>query len=236
MNDDFEGSSEDEHLRRLLNDVVSDIEPRGTLDSIRARISVSPNRQWILGVGAAVVATAATIAAVAVVGGNQGTTGVPDPNITQPSNAACTAPLSTEPPSASEEESSPSDSSSESASSPRAGMGTVPVYFLGQAGDGCRLFRETRFIDPAAHRGTAAVSLALHRPLDPDYQSGWPTGVKARSVKAGDGVITVDLAGAESLRERPAPMDPDVASLAVSSSSTPPRAPCRQAGFPSGSC
>ena len=40
---DYPGS-EDERIRRLLNDAVSDVEPRESLDSIRSRTVVTPFR------------------------------------------------------------------------------------------------------------------------------------------------------------------------------------------------
>ncbi|MGH3330144.1 MAG: Gmad2 immunoglobulin-like domain-containing protein [Nocardioidaceae bacterium] len=215
---DFQGSAKDERLRRLLNDAVSDVDPLDTLDSIRSRTGVSSSRAkrpWFLGVGAAVVATAATIAAVAAIGGNPGITGTRDPRPAA-SDAACKSPQSTEPPSPSEEEPSPSGNPSDSASSPRVEEMAVPVYFLGEAGDGLRLFRELRYFEATeSNRGTAAVSLALGPACDPDYRSAWPTGVEARSVSRDGGVITVDLGRDGSLREPPDRMSADEASLAV---------------------
>ena len=69
----------DDDLRRLFEDAVSDVEPRDSLGSIHARTkvrSMSSKRSWLLGAGAAVVATAATVAAVTVLSGD-GTTDEP---------------------------------------------------------------------------------------------------------------------------------------------------------------
>lgn len=215
---DFQGSSsEDERLRRLLNDAVSDVDPRDTLDVIRSRTAASPfraKRPWLLGAGTAIVATAATIAAVAVIGGSPGTTGAPDPGPAGSPDAASTAATSTEPSSPSGEP-SPSGVTSDSASSPRVEM-TVPVYFIGDTSRGPRLYREYRTFEATEEdRGTEAVSLAMDPAVDPDYRSGWPDGVKPRSVTSDGNVITVDLTAAGPVWERPEELSSEEASMAV---------------------
>jgi hypothetical protein len=74
MNDMW--SHDDEQLRELLNDAVSDVEPRESLDELRSRASASSRSRtpWIWGAGATVLVTAATVAAVAAMGGGLGTT------------------------------------------------------------------------------------------------------------------------------------------------------------------
>ena len=64
----------DQDIRGLLDDAVADVEPRGGLDQITAR-TARGRRSWVWGTAGAVVATAAVIVAVSVVGGLPGTTG-----------------------------------------------------------------------------------------------------------------------------------------------------------------
>ncbi len=61
---------EQQRLRDLLDDATSDVHPHDGLDAIRSRTKVSPmsTRPWMLGAAAAVLATAATVTAVAVLG------------------------------------------------------------------------------------------------------------------------------------------------------------------------
>jgi predicted transcriptional regulator len=54
----------DDRLRAILEDAVSEVEPRAGLSSIRSRTSASRRRPWLVGVAAAAIATAATIGAV----------------------------------------------------------------------------------------------------------------------------------------------------------------------------
>jgi hypothetical protein len=64
----------DDRIRALLDEAVSDVEPRHGLDTIQARTSApaKTHRPWLWGVGGAVVATAATVAAVAALGNGPG--------------------------------------------------------------------------------------------------------------------------------------------------------------------
>jgi hypothetical protein len=59
----------DDQVRGLLTDAVDDVEPRPGLDRIRSRTARPAGRaRWVLAVGGAVAATAATVAAVSVLG------------------------------------------------------------------------------------------------------------------------------------------------------------------------
>jgi hypothetical protein len=58
----------DREIRALLDDAVAGVEPGYGLDAIRSRTVVARRRPWVLAAGAAVLATAATIAAVMVLG------------------------------------------------------------------------------------------------------------------------------------------------------------------------
>ena len=84
----------DDQLRALLEDAVSDVEPRGSLDEIRSRTTTTHHRRpWAWGAGGAVLATAATIAAIAVLSGGPGTTDAePGPAVaTQPTGPQTSA-------------------------------------------------------------------------------------------------------------------------------------------------
>ena len=159
----------DRDIRALLDDAVSDVEPRRGLDEITARTTPAPRRRsWAWGTAGAVVATAAVIAAVTAVTGLPGSTpsrpdpadgGVPDPT---------TSPW------------------------------VVPVYYVGDTGAGPRLFREMHLGPPsrADDKDASAVQQAVDGDaFDPDYRSDWPAGTHVDAVRAGGGVTTVALSG-----------------------------------------
>ena len=129
-------------------------------------------RSRILAAGAAVVATAATVAGVfALTDGDTGDG--PDVAAPPPSSAA---------PSTSPSESTTSPSPDRTASSPSATapveLATVPVYYLGDSSRGPRLYREFHRVplmngDPVS---TAAFEAVAETPDDPDYRTPWPGG------------------------------------------------------------
>lgn len=196
---------EEQRLRDLLDDSVSDVEPRAGLDAITSRTKVSSmsTRPWLYGVAGAVVATAATIAAFAVLGDDTTPTSGPEPAASASPSATKSA---TEEPTADE---SPTDEEPQTQS--------VPVYYVGETGRGPRLFRE--FHQVADDRDAAVVAVAEAvggEPLDPDFGSPWSgTGTDAGSVTHEGGTITVDLVSDQELRERPAGMSKAEASMAV---------------------
>ncbi|MDX6301801.1 MAG: hypothetical protein QOF53_3015 [Nocardioidaceae bacterium] len=57
-------TGEEGRLRALLEDAVSDVEPRPGLDVIRTRTAASRRRPWLIGAAAAVIGTAAVVGAV----------------------------------------------------------------------------------------------------------------------------------------------------------------------------
>jgi len=225
--------SEDERIRRLLNDAVSDVEPLDSLDSIRSRTVVTPfrsRRPWILGAGAAVVATAATVAAVAAMGGTPGTTNAQDPGFAGPSGAPASAegsgmprPDGSSAPPTVDDPTPPSMSTDES-SAVSTDPVTVPVYYVGDTSRGPRLYREFHTVktgddgDPADEAVQAAIGVP---PTDPDYQSVWakwqgkPANVEVAGVTQRGGTITVDLFADGPIGERPSGMGKQEASMAV---------------------
>jgi len=203
---------DDQRVRRLLDEAVSDVEPREALGSIHARTKVSPmqsKRSWLLGAGAAVVATAATVAAVAVL--SDGTTnGGPD-RVAGPAATGNAAPSKASAPSE-----KPSESPTESAP-PQTQTEAVPVYYVGDTSRGPRLYREFHRVevrdgDPVSAAVREAVSTTAD---DPDYRTDWPAGTTAARVDAPPSdVITIDVQGG-ALRDRPAGMSQEQAEIAV---------------------
>lgn len=203
--------NDDERLRRLLEDAVSDIEPRDSLSSIHARTkvrSMSSQRSWLLGAGTAAVAVAATVLAVVLLS-DGGTTERPgfagSPAATQNPTQGPTSPPASPTPS---EEPSPGASPVVEA---------VPVYYVGDTSRGVRLYREFHRVDTRGDAVSAAVDEAVATaPDDPDYRTDWPAGTRARvaDVPPAD-VVTVDVQGEGGLRQRPAGMSAEQARMAI---------------------
>lgn len=206
---EFPGPFDDERIRELFDDAVADVEPRDALDAIHSRTKVKAmniRRNWLLGAGAAAVATAATIAAVAVMGGSPGTTGAQDPGF-----------AGTESPTASSKPSTEPTSSTDGSPVPEPTRFTVPVYYVGETSRGPRLYREFHAVETRADKPQAAVVEAMtSTPKDPEYRTDWPTGASAHSVTMQGDVITVDLdASATNLHDRPSGMTEQEASQAI---------------------
>ncbi|GAA3770927.1 hypothetical protein GCM10022225_67500 [Plantactinospora mayteni] len=85
---------------------------------------------------------------------------------------------------------------------PTASTAGLPVYYLGGDPARPRLYREFHRLwlhdGSARDRITAALRNLLDGPvgMDPDYRNPWPAGTDLRDVTVGDGIATVDLAGA----------------------------------------
>jgi hypothetical protein len=215
MNRRPDGADDDQRLRDLLHDAVSDVEPRHGLDAIQARTKVTPMsaRPWIFGVGGAVVATAATIVAFTVVNDDSRQTSGPLP-ADQPSTVA-ESPTVTD-------EGTPSEEPSKSAATDD--MVAVPVYYLGDTPQGPRLYREFHqsTADLPDDRLVAALSDAVHgEPLDPDYHSPWPAGIEVvegafdGSAEGSPIMIGLRAEGGTDLSERPEGMSEQTAEMAV---------------------
>lgn len=180
----------DDWLRDALDDAVSDVEPREALDSIRSRTKVTPmssKRPWIYGVGGAVIATAATITAFALVNNAGPTNAGKDPGVANPPSTATDSPGTTTPPSTSTK--------------------SAPVYYLGEVtfhqGEGgdmqtaFRLYREWHDVQVTGGAATdlakAALQAMFEAPDDGDYATAWKGHVLG--VTHENGVISVDLSG-----------------------------------------
>jgi Immunoglobulin-like domain of bacterial spore germination/Sporulation and spore germination len=231
--------TDDDRIRALLDEAVSDVEPRHALDTIRARTSgPSPtHRPWLWGVGGAVVATAATVAAVAALGNGPSSptadpgfagTSAPagrrpsaQPSSGTPSSLATGNPSSR--PSSGEEPSEQPGTQATDAPAPSrpAGNGngpgtkqvTVPVYYVAETSLGSRLFREFH-----AAAGNFALDQAVEDAVagnadDSDYGTAWPDGTTLQRAQLSGGVLSVDLSGP--VRNRPAGMSDTTARLAL---------------------
>ena len=204
-------SGDDERMRQLFDDAVADVKPHDSLDSIRARTVVTPfrsKRPWILGAGAAAVATAATVAAVAVMGGSPGTTGAQDPGFAGTESPTPSSKPPTEP---------TSTPTSDDVPGPELTTLTVPVYYVGETSRGPRLYREFHAVETSLDKPQAALVEAMtSSPDDPDYRTDWPAGTSANSVTMQGDVITVDLdAMGPDLHDRPLGMTEQEASMAI---------------------
>ncbi len=175
-------------LTTLFHDTVDDLEPTDRLAEIRRRTQTRPRSYRWYAVGGVSLATAAAVAAIAVLG-NQGPPKADD-------NGLVTSP-----------------SSDQSAT---AGESAYPVYYLGETPGGTRLFREFQQA-PGFMWTEIAIQLLSRAPDDPDYRTPWPTGAfeTAKVVGVGESrMIEVTLAD-ESLHDRPGGMSETEAGLAV---------------------
>ena len=169
----------DRELSRLISDAVSDVEPADRLGQLRARTASPSRRPWLFAVGGAAVATAAVITAIAVVGNDPGPTTDPGPAGTPPTTTAPSAPsTSTSAPTPTENE-----------------QEAVAAYFVGDTPRGPRLYREFQPVSSPTP-GLAGLALLESGPLDPDYQSLWPTGSFDRVSDPESGLVHVYLGDA----------------------------------------
>ena len=193
----------DDDIRTLLDEAVSDVEPRDRLDAIRSKTKVTTmrtRRNWLLGAGAAVVATAATIAAVTMLGNAPGTTDANDHVAGQPTATASAT-------------DTPTDTPSSSAPAGPAAV-AVPVYYVGDTSHGPRLYREFHRGPTAGGPLIEALEQAIGTaPDDPDYTSPWPEGTELSHAEQQSDLLIVDLSG--DVHDRPAGMTEETARMAV---------------------
>jgi hypothetical protein len=204
----------DPEHRDLLDDAVADVEPRPGLDAIRARTTTgrAGRRPWAWAGAGAVLATAATVAAVTVLSPGPATTPDSDPGFTGRTPAGPSAAPS---PTATPDPTPTSDPTGTPAPTTAAApaTGALPVYYVGATSRGPRLFREF-----APSRGVgglveAVEDAVLGRSADPDYTSGWPAGTFLQHAQLSGGVLAVDLGGP--VETRPGAMSAAAARLAV---------------------
>lgn len=180
----------DDDLRRLIHDAASGIRPQGTLDDITNRTQeVDPMaRRWFLPVIAA-----ATVMALAIGGAVW--------LAQDKSPAGGTGPLGQQ---------TPTNGVSTSA---RA----VPIYFVGDAAQGPRLYREFQKQNVCEYDGcllmASARAAVAGNPIDPDYQAPWPAGAFVDSAKFDGDTIVINLKG--DVHGLPSGMESAAANLAV---------------------
>lgn len=174
--------NDDEKIRQLLSDAVSDIEPGDRIEELRASVHPSPRvvplihtRPWYAA-AAIVAAVIGVVAFVTSVAGDKSSSleptthgGTGGPTVTATDTASPSPPDGTSGPS-------------------RA----VAVYYLGSGPRGTVLYRE---FTPAADSGTPlehALGALMSDPSDPDYRTAWRTGW-LHTAAAEAGLIHVDL-------------------------------------------
>ena len=208
---------QEQRLRDLLDDATSDVEPGDGLAAIQTRTKVRTmsGRPWLVAATAAVVTTAATVAAVAVLGNGGNPSGADDPG---PAGTTTTAESPTRAESPDPADPSPPEPSP--SGEPVPVEGAVPVYYVGDTGQGPRLYREFHPSIGGDPLGQALSDAVGRTPDDPDYRSPWPDGTEVSSSFDGageDGLvsITVSSPGGSTLHDRPAGMDGAEAEMAV---------------------
>lgn len=187
----------DDHLRHLLSDAVSDIEPEDRMAEIRASVRPRPkvvpmtrSRSWYAAAG--IVATAAVIGVVAyltsVAGDDPTVLGPADGGTALPHDSTATATDSAAP---------------QPSGSPKPQLASVDVFYLGHTPRGDLLFRQAVPVSPDLTPLDAAVTGLSTDPYDADYRSGWTPGWLVSATLDG-GVIRIDLGSVPA--RRPAAM------------------------------
>jgi hypothetical protein len=204
--------TDDDQLRRLLSDAVSDIEPQERLAQIRGSVRSDPKvvpmsrpRSWIAVVGVA--------AAVAVIGGVAFAAGALSGN-----NADDSTPIGTGPTShhTTAPVTPPTSSATDSGPTTPSGTKAYAVYYVGDNPAGKPvLFREFHSGAGASSNADLAVADLASLPLDPDYRTPWhPGDLAGISLDSAAGVIDVAL-GTSSVHDRPAGMSAAYARAAI---------------------
>jgi len=162
---------DDARLAALLEDAVRDVEPAERIAEIRSRLRPS-RRRWAYA-GGVLVAAAAAVAAVTVVGGRPLERAV-DPAAPSNPTAAGTATTLTD--------------------DERGTAGLTPLLWVGDTPLGPRLFAEQTFLPLGYGQETldAAVRAAVEgEPADPDYRNPWADRGRVVSVKEAGGAVEV---------------------------------------------
>jgi hypothetical protein len=101
---------------------------------------------------------------------------------------------------------------------PAAVEGAVPVYYVGDTGQGPRLYREFHPGIGGATLDQAVADAVGRTPDDPDYRTPWPAGTGTSVTYEGAGAeITIDVTSPDGspLHDRPAGMSEREAGMAV---------------------
>lgn len=186
--------SDDQQMRDLLSNAVSDVEPSDRIARIRATVRpdhgvvpMSRGRSWRYALGG-IAATAAVIGVVAYVSSVAGD----DPTVIGPSAQGGRGPGHRSTAVATDTAlPSPSDGASDDATRWRA----TTVYYLGDGPRGAVLYREVGSVPPSVTPLEAAVDGLMTDPVDTDYRTPWKAGW-LDSASSVDGVIQVELGSA----------------------------------------
>jgi hypothetical protein len=206
--------TDDDQLRRLLSDAVSDVEPHDRLAQIRDSVRSDPKvvpmsrpRSWI--------AVAGVAAAVAVIGGVAFAAGALQANNADdsgpvgpgPTSHHSTAPVT--PPT-----STPPTTPTTSGTTAPGGSKAYAVYYVGDNPAGKPvLFREFHSGATSTSSADLAVADLAALPLDPDYRTSWQPGDLTGATVSSD-VIDVAL-GTAAVHDRPAGMSAAEARAAI---------------------
>jgi hypothetical protein len=185
-----------ELLAQALRDEAAQVETDpGALQAIQRRTAATrgdrrrpaTQRGWLLGSLGAGLAAAAVIVAIVVVAGDGDDQGG--------------SPIAGTP-------------------SQEPGTGEVtrvfPVTYVGPADNRWRLVTELHMDDAQGQTDTAAVQEFLTgEPADPDYSTGWPTGLDVESVTRSGGQVVVSLTGPDGALDGGQTLPADARTMAV---------------------
>ncbi|MDP3891100.1 Gmad2 immunoglobulin-like domain-containing protein [Nocardioides sp.] len=198
---------DDRRLRELLSGAVDNIEPADRLATIRSRTAgparpkgnaMSTQRSKLVGIGGAVLATAAVITGIAWAGGVFDST----PDSPGPAADPTTSVTPQEP-----DETEPSEPTE-----PPAEQFTAGVYYLGETPMGTRLYREFQRVEGATKLMAAVQAAVEGSPQDPDYSTPWPTSLTVADATEDGDVIRIELSDTA---DRPSGMNAEAAQLAI---------------------
>jgi hypothetical protein len=180
----------DDRLRHLLGDAVSEVEPTDRIDELRASVRPRPrvvpmarHRSWYAGAG--IVATAAVIGVVAYL-------------------TSLASDQASELGPAGQDTGSPTAIATDTAAVQPHGPGddtrhAITVYYLGHGGQGDVLVPQPTTLPPGTDALNVALSGLSADPYDPDHRVAWEPGWLV-SAHAADGTISVELGSAPSTR------------------------------------
>lgn len=203
--------TDDDRMRQLLSDAVSEVDPDDRWAEIRASVRSDPKvvpmshgRPWRYAV-AGIVATAAVIGVVAYLTSVAGE----DPTVLGPASQGGKGP--THPTTITATDSSVPSPQDRAATDPAQWRKAV-IYYLGRGPKGAVLYRELSPAPPTVSPLEYAIDGLMTEPVDPDYRTPWLPGWLDTATAAG-GVIRVDVGNAPA--RRPASMSSREASEAV---------------------
>lgn len=168
----------DEQLRRLLRDSVSDIEPDDRIEELRASVRPAARvvrhfhaRPWYAAAGI-VAAVICLVAFITNVAGNNSA----EPSYLGSGGSGGPTQIATDP--------------SAHSTSTTPPLGRLTVYYLGDGPQGDVLFTES--VPAGLEPLHTALSALTTSPRDPDYRTGWLVG-SVTSADMRHGVVTVEL-------------------------------------------